>query len=87
MRWLAFAAALAACATPSILVVPDDPHACRQTEVACVDGNMRPTGTCCPEGWACGGPFPNVGCPDGYCCPAEGSVGEYMTPVRQRGTK
>lgn len=87
MRWLAFLAALAACATPSILVSPDDPHSCRQTESPCVNGSLEPTGTCCPEGWACGGAFPNVGCPDGYCCPAAGSVSEYMMPVRQRAAK
>ena len=61
---------LLACQTPAILAPTDNPKACRLTEVACVGADYRPTGYCCLEGDACGGPFPNVGCPDGECCDA-----------------
>lgn len=86
MKWLVFVL-VASCATPAILVDGQDPHHCLSTEAVCVDGNLKPTGTCCPGGWACGGPFPNVGCPDGMCCPAEGSLSEYLKPTAQRSVK
>jgi hypothetical protein len=80
---------LYACApsTPSILAPPEQPG-CRRTEVACVDGDLRPTGYCCPETYACSGPFPNVGCGTkigDMCCPTVGGgADEARAPVRQR---
>jgi len=61
---------LGGCAAPAIVDAPtSDNGGCRWTEVACVDGaTSKPNGTCCPEGFACGGSFPNVGCPAGSCC-------------------
>lgn len=39
------------------------------SDVPCFDGqDLHPTGMCCTKGYVCGGGYPNVGCPAGYCC-------------------
>lgn len=58
----------AACANAPLPVTPEPGYPCGITGVVCLDGHLHPTGMCCSTGEVCGGPFPNVGCPDGACC-------------------
>jgi len=48
-----------------------DDQTCGLNEVECeelVGDAIKSTGTCCPRTTICGGHWPNVGCPVGYCC-------------------
>jgi len=56
------------CQTPAILTVDKGAPGCTRAETTCVGADLKPTGFCCPESHACGGAFPNVGCPAGFCC-------------------
>lgn len=75
---------LGGCQTPAILTPTTGPNECRNNEVACVGENLKPTGFCCPESEACGGPWPNVGCPAGECCPTESAEVEGRKRTKQR---
>lgn len=93
---LIFALALVAiaCHTPAILTPKTGPgtdEACSHTEHPCVDVDLRPTGTCCPEDSTCGGAgWRSLGCPPGACCdiaPSQsdlvgGAQGRPATPTR-----
>lgn len=68
---VALSVLIAACAStqapvPGYVKVPGYP--CGTQGLVCVGANDKPTGMCCDAGQACGGPFPNVGCPDTFCC-------------------
>jgi hypothetical protein len=71
---------LAACQAPAIVSPPTAENGgCLWTEHPCIDGvSSKPSGTCCPEGFSCGGSFPNVGCPADSCCD------ERQGPLGQR---
>lgn len=83
---MSLAVLAAACQAPAVLTPDSAPSECFRTEHACVDGDLKPTGFCCPETYACGGAFPNVGCEPGYCCPTQSGNGtiEFRRRVNQR---
>lgn len=74
-------------AAVSPATAPPD-HGCHANEVPCVDANVSWTGYCCPQGNACSGPFPNVGCGTKIgdaCCPTQGGgVEASRARTRQR---
>lgn len=83
---------IGACATqgPNPLLAPQPGYPCGIQGVVCMaqqsNGSLQPTGMCCNEGEACGGSWPNVGCPAGECCYegtdiAGDNVGESPLPA------
>lgn len=75
---MASAVSVIACADPPLPTTPAPGAPCGVAYKACYsDGKM--TG-CCGGDDACGGSFPNVGCPAGYCCFA----GESPDDLAQR---
>lgn len=83
--FLLFCAVLAACSANAVTAQAPTARSCRYNESTCYDGQLKPTGYCCPETYACGGPFPNVGCAAGDCCPTESGSGmDAQRRVKQR---
>ena len=63
-----------ACNSPAGNFPPNtDDTTCGASEVHCLEqqgDQLVRTGYCCWTGSQCGGAWPNIGCPAGYCCEA-----------------
>jgi|HubBroStandDraft_1064217.scaffolds.fasta_scaffold84511_2 hypothetical protein len=65
---IAIAVSTAGCTATWNDAPPPPAHGCAVHEVTCMNANLQPTGMCCPQGFICGGPSPNVGCGGQMCC-------------------